>query len=115
MTSPTTRSLQAEGKADQATANAKQAAGKVSDAAQDAADAGDLTVAGSSTAHRVGLKSEYAYIGGFASIGLVAQLWFLSRNKTGDDKAQSDRWGIFIGHWAPTFMALGVALKLEED
>ena len=31
-----------------------------------------------------------------------------------NDKAQSDRWGIFVGHWAPTFFALGVALKLEE-
>ena len=33
----------------------------------------------------------------------------------GDDKPQSDRWGIFIGHWAPTFFALGIALKHEEE
>ncbi|MGI8768712.1 MAG: hypothetical protein ACR2I1_06340 [Propionibacteriaceae bacterium] len=64
--------------------------------------------------HRAGLTSEVAYIGAFASIGFSLISWVVSRNKTGHDKAQSDRWGIFIGHWAPTFMALGVALKLEE-
>jgi hypothetical protein len=62
----------------------------------------------------VGFKSDYAYIGGFASIGLALLSWAVSRGKKGDDKAQSDRWGIFVGHWAPTFMALGVALTLEE-
>jgi hypothetical protein len=65
--------------------------------------------------HEMGVKSEYAYIGGFASIVLTWLTYFASRAKKGDDKAQSDRWGIFIGHWAPTFFALGVALRLEED
>ncbi len=88
---------------------------KAGDAASnvvDAAQKGDGVVGRLS---RAGFKSEYAYIGGFASIGISLLTWFVSRNKTGDDKGQSDRWGIFIGHWAPTFMALGVALKLEED
>ncbi len=64
-----------------------------------------------------GFRSEYAYIGGFASIGLSVVSYFISRkvsNKGSDDKAQGDRWGIFVGQWAPTFFALGVALKLEE-
>jgi hypothetical protein len=65
--------------------------------------------------HELGLKSEYAYLGGFASIVASLIVWFASRQKKGHDKSQSDRWGIFIGHWAPTFFALGVALKLEED
>lgn len=65
--------------------------------------------------NRLGLKSEYAYIAGFASIGVSLISWLVSRNKTGDDKAQADRWAIFIGHWAPTFIAVGVALKLEEN
>ncbi|HEY5821449.1 MAG TPA: hypothetical protein VIT20_05710 [Propionibacteriaceae bacterium] len=63
----------------------------------------------------LGVKSEYAYIGGFASIILSYASYFASRAKKGDDKAQSDRWGIFIGHWAPTFFTLGIALKLEES
>lgn len=62
----------------------------------------------------LGVKSDYAYIGGFASIVLSYVTYFASRAKKGDDKAQSDRWGIFIGHWAPSLFALGIALKLEE-
>jgi hypothetical protein len=65
--------------------------------------------------HELGFKSEYAYIGGFASIVLSFLSYFASRAKKGHDKAQSDRWGIFVGHWAPTFFALGVALRLEEQ
>jgi hypothetical protein len=65
--------------------------------------------------HGLGVRSEYAYIGGFASIVASYLSYFASRAKKGDDKAQSDRWGIFIGHWAPTFFALGVALRLEEQ
>jgi hypothetical protein len=68
-----------------------------------------------SALHNVGVRSEYAYAAGFASIGLSYVSYFLSRGKKGDDKAQSDRWGIFIGHWAPTLFALGIALKLEEE
>lgn len=61
-----------------------------------------------------GFKSEYAYWGGFISIGISFVAWGLSQLKDSNDKAQSDRWGIFVGHWAPTFFALGVAIKLEE-
>jgi hypothetical protein len=61
-----------------------------------------------------GFRSEWAYLGGFASIGLSLASWLLSRAKK-DDRAQSDRWGIFIGHWAPTFFVLGLALKHEEN
>ena len=61
-----------------------------------------------------GFKSEYAYIGSFVSIGLSFAAWAISQAASKGDKAQSDRWGIFVGHWAPTFMALGVALRLEE-
>lgn len=61
-----------------------------------------------------GVKSQWAYLGGFASIALSLATWLVSRGKD-DSKAQSDRWGIFIGHWAPTFFALGIALKHEEE
>ena len=55
--------------------------------------------------HDLGIKSEFAYIGGAASILFSLLSWFASRQKKGDDKAQADRWGIFIG----------VALRLEEQ
>ena len=61
-----------------------------------------------------GFRSEWAFVGGFLSIGLSLLSWSASRAKK-DDRAQSDRWGIFIGHCAPTFFALGIALKLEEE
>ncbi|MEO8095976.1 MAG: hypothetical protein ABI632_13745 [Pseudolysinimonas sp.] len=60
-----------------------------------------------------GFKSQWAYLGGFASIGLSLTSWLISRGRH-EDKGQSDRWGIFVGQWAPTFFALGIALKHEE-
>ena len=66
-------------------------------------------------AHRAGIRSSHAYIGGFLSIILSIVTWSTSRAKPGDSKAQSDRWGIFIGHWAPTFFAIGLALKSKEN
>ena len=62
-----------------------------------------------------GFRSEWAYLGGFASIGLSFVSWALSQANRKTDRSQSDRWGIFIGHWAPTFFALGLALKHEEN
>ncbi|GLU47172.1 hypothetical protein [Nocardiopsis ansamitocini] len=62
-----------------------------------------------------GLTSDMAYAAGFASIGLSALAWLVSKKteKAGTDRA--DRWGLFVGEWAPTFFALGVALRLEES
>ncbi len=62
-----------------------------------------------------GIRSEWAYLGGFASIALSFVSWGLSQANRKTDRSQSDRWGIFIGHWAPTFFALGLALKHEEN
>lgn len=64
--------------------------------------------------HDMGVKSEYAYAAGFASIVLTFLSWCISRKRAKDSKSQADRWGLFIGEWAPTFFVLGVALKLEE-
>lgn len=62
-----------------------------------------------------GFRSELAYTGAFLSILLSLTSWYVSRKRSPADKAQSDRWGIFIGHWAPTFFGLGIALRLYED
>lgn len=64
--------------------------------------------------HQMGVRSEYAYIGGFTSIGLTWLTWTLSKAKRSHDRSQSDRWGIFIASWAPTLFAIGVALRQEE-
>lgn len=61
-----------------------------------------------------GVRSGHAYTAGFVSVGISLLTWLISRGKD-DGKAQSDRWGLFIGQWAPTFLALGIALKQEKD
>jgi len=77
-----------------------------------AAQAGPLDPIGA--LHRGGIRSEWAFAAGFGSIALSFVAWLASRAKPGDDRAQSDRWGLFVGHWAPTFFALGLALRSEE-
>lgn len=63
----------------------------------------------------MGLKSDYLYTAGLLSIGASFVSWTISKVNPSDSKAQADRWGLFVGEWAPTFLALGTALKLEED
>ncbi|MGC4890243.1 hypothetical protein [Micromonospora sp. NBC_01392] len=64
--------------------------------------------------HESGIRAEHAYIAGFVSIGLSFTSWFLSKSleRAGVDRA--DRWGIFIGEWAPTFFAIGNGLRSYE-
>lgn len=80
--------------------------------AKQAAKAGPLDPIGALVA--AGLPSRWAFTAGFASIALSFIAWGVSRAKPGDDRAQSDRWGIFVGHWAPTFFGLGIALRQRE-
>lgn len=61
-----------------------------------------------------GVTSEMAYAAGTASVGIALLSWCVSRKKEEGGTERADRWGIFIGEWAPTFFALGVALRLEE-
>ena len=64
--------------------------------------------------HEQGLRSEHAYLAGFVSIGLSFTSWFLSKNLERAGVARADRWGIFIGEWAPTFFAIGNGLRTYE-
>ncbi|WP_333774018.1 hypothetical protein [Streptomyces sp. IBSBF 3136] len=65
--------------------------------------------------HDAGIRSEHAYIAGLASIGLSFASWCasLKAEKAGIERA--DRWGIFVGEWAPTFIGLGLALSHYEQ
>jgi hypothetical protein len=65
-------------------------------------------------AHELGIRSNHAYAAGFFSIALSLAAWIASRGAK-QDRAQADRWGIFVGHWAPTFFVIGLALKREEN
>jgi hypothetical protein len=64
--------------------------------------------------HQAGLRSEYAYLAGFASIGLSFAAWATSVKAENAGTDRADRWGIFVGHWAPTFFGLGNALRTYE-
>lgn len=61
----------------------------------------------------IGVTSEFAYILGLSSVGASIFAW--ARAKASDDKASAQRWGIFVGLWAPTFMEIGNALKVDEE
>jgi hypothetical protein len=56
----------------------------------------------------LGISSDIAYSLGLASVLLGVVAWFVGRT----DRAHQR--GIFIGLWAPTFMAIGKALEGYE-
>jgi hypothetical protein len=64
---------------------------------------------------KAGISSTMLYTAGFASIGLSIASWWTSRNLESNGIARADRWGIFVGQWAPTFFALGNAMRMEEE
>jgi hypothetical protein len=64
---------------------------------------------------KAGVSSSMLYSAGLASIGLSIASWWTSRNVESKGLARADRWGIFIGQWAPTFFALGNAMRMEEE
>jgi hypothetical protein len=66
--------------------------------------------------HDMGIRSEHAYLAAMASIGLSVITWAGSMNveqRSGVERA--DRWGIFVGEWAPTFFCMGLALSQFEQ
>ncbi|GLZ08756.1 hypothetical protein Acsp03_62220 [Actinomadura sp. NBRC 104412] len=67
-----------------------------------------------SSLHKMGIKSNMLYTAGTASIGLAFASWLASNRLEEAGLDRADRWGIFIGEWAPTFFAMGLALRAEE-
>ncbi|WP_239116738.1 hypothetical protein [Planotetraspora phitsanulokensis] len=62
----------------------------------------------------MGVRSHMMYTAGIASIGLTAASWLLSKRYERAGVNRADHWGLFVGEWAPTFFAMGVALRMEE-
>lgn len=63
----------------------------------------------------MGVRSEHAYSAAIVSIGASFVSWLTSKKKEDASLARADRWGIFVGQWAPTLFGLGLALKGYED
>ena len=62
----------------------------------------------------LGITSDVAYLAGIASIGASIAAWTLSSRMENAPGEKADRWGIYVGLWAPTFMALGNAIQTAE-
>lgn len=65
--------------------------------------------------HDIGMSSDAAYMASVTSIGIAVISWISSKTLENAGLARADRWGIFVGLWAPTFMSLGNALRMEEE
>ena len=50
--------------------------------------------------------SNLCFILGFASILGSIAVWFLTGGQAADTHAHAERFGIFVGLWAPTFFIL---------
>ena len=69
-----------------------------------------------STLRKWKLTSDSLYVAGFVSIAASIVTW--ARAKATGKEAHAERFGLFVGLWAPTFMALGNALaepRLQQD
>ncbi|WP_193318318.1 hypothetical protein [Nonomuraea phyllanthi] len=66
------------------------------------------------TLRKWGVKSNHMYMAGIASVGLAFTSWLASNKFEAESLDRADRWGIFVGEWAPTFFAMGIALRMEE-
>lgn len=58
-----------------------------------------------------GLTSDLCYAAAAVSIGSSIVMWILSKD---EGQGHGERFGIFIGLWAPTFVGIGNALAARE-
>lgn len=56
--------------------------------------------------NKLALLSKVCFVLGFASILGSIAIWFLTDGTEPDTKAHAERFGIFVGLWAPTFFIL---------
>ena len=60
----------------------------------------------------LGITSDVMHLAALGSIAASILTW--RADKSSGDSAHAERFGIFIGLWAPTFFALGDALATHE-
>jgi hypothetical protein len=61
---------------------------------------------------KIGLTQDLLYVLGLASVGASIAIW---NAKKGDDHAHAERFGIFVGLWAPTFFAIANGLANDRS
>ncbi len=52
------------------------------------------------------LLKNISFISGFASIIASIAVWAMAKGESAEEKAHGERFGIFVGLWAPTFFIL---------
>lgn len=68
------------------------------------------------TIRTLGITSDVAYTLGFLSVIGSIFIWYTQGGtKDGADKAGGERFGIFVGLWAPTFFAIGNGIAALKD
>jgi len=60
---------------------------------------------------QLNITSEMAYIAAGASIALSIAIWVLNQDS---DRPHAERFGIFVGLWAPTLAIMGSVLEQDE-
>jgi hypothetical protein len=64
----------------------------------------------------LGFSANISYALGFLSVIGSIVIWFTQGGRgSGDKRAAGERFGIFVGLWAPTFMALGNGIENLSD
>jgi len=58
--------------------------------------------------------SNISFVLGFASIAGSIAIWFLTGGTTPESVAHAERFGIFVGLWAPTFLILSNRLRAYD-
>ena len=59
--------------------------------------------------------SYLCFLLGFASIAGSIAIWFLTVGTSPDTQAHAERFGIFVGLWAPTFFILSNRFDRYSD
>ena len=63
--------------------------------------------------NKLGISSDVLQVAGFVSIFASIATWRMAKGS--GDAARAERFGIFVGLWAPTFFALAGQVALAED
>lgn len=64
----------------------------------------------------MGFSADLSYALGFLSVFASIAIWATQGgSKTDGDTAHGERFGIFVGLWAPTFMAIGNGIDNLKD
>jgi len=63
--------------------------------------------------NKLGISSDVLQVAGFASIIASIATWRMAKGS--GDVPHAERFGIFVGLWAPTFFALAGQVAQAED